>query len=116
MRKLTAVICLLSLSIATLFSAGSTENSHDENGGPIMFRYAENQAYDYPTTQAAFQFARMVEERTDGRIKIKVYYGAQLGDEKLVIEQMQFGAIHFAPVSLTPLAECNPSRNILPHP
>lgn len=116
MKKLIATICLISVALVALFAGGNSEKAHDGNGGLIMFRYAENQAYDYPTTQAAFQFARMVEERTDGRIKIKVYYGAQLGDEKLVIEQMQFGAIDFARVSLSPLSEFNPSLNILQLP
>ena len=30
----------------------------------FVFIYAENQSYDYPTTQGAYLFARMVHERT----------------------------------------------------
>ena len=47
----------------------------------IVLRLAENQPADYPTTLGDLEFARLVEERTNGRIKIEVY-GAQLGDEK----------------------------------
>ncbi|MBR6914498.1 MAG: TRAP transporter substrate-binding protein [Treponema sp.] len=82
----------------------------------MVFRYAENQPQDYPTTKAAYDFAKMVEEKTEGRIKIEVYYGGQLGDEKSVIEQLQFGAIDFTRVSLSPLAEFSKSLNVLQLP
>ncbi|WP_242968889.1 TRAP transporter substrate-binding protein [Marasmitruncus massiliensis] len=82
----------------------------------FVFRYAENQPQDYPTTQGAYKFAELVEQKTNGRIKIEIYYGAQLGDEKSVMEQMQFGAIDFARVSLSPLAEFAPQLNVLQLP
>ena len=82
----------------------------------MVLRYAENQAQDYPTTQAAYKFAELVEEKTDGRIHIDVYHGGQLGDEKAVIEQLQFGAIDFTRVSISPLAEFDKSLNVLQLP
>lgn len=82
----------------------------------FVFRYAENQPQDYPTTQAAIKFAELVAEKTNGRIKIEVYHGAQLGDEKSVLEQMQFGAIDFTRVSASPLAEFDPELNVLQLP
>ena len=45
--------------------------------------YAENQSYDYPTTQGAYLFARMVHERTEGRIQIRIYANAELGTRSL---------------------------------
>ena len=72
----------------------------------IVLRLAENQPADYPTTLGDLEFARLVEERTNGRIKIEVYYGAQLGDEKSVIEQVQFGAIDFARISISYFRIC----------
>jgi TRAP-type C4-dicarboxylate transport system substrate-binding protein len=82
----------------------------------FIFRYADNQPEDYPTTVAAKKFADLVFERTYGRIKIEVYGGAQLGDEKSVIEQLQFGGIDFCRVSASPLAEFSPSLNVLQMP
>lgn len=82
----------------------------------MVLKYAENQAQDYPTTQAAYKFAELVEQRTDGRIHIDVYHGGQLGDEKAVIEQLQFGAIDFTRVSLSPLSEFEKSLNVLQLP
>lgn len=81
-----------------------------------IFRYAENQPEDYPTTQAAFRFAEMVEEETDGRIRIEVYCEGALGDERSVIEQMRFGGVDFTRVSLSSLAEFSNSLNVLQLP
>ena len=44
-----------------------------------VFTYAENQTEDYPTTQGAYRFAQLVNERTKGRIQIRVYANAELG-------------------------------------
>lgn len=62
----------------------------------IVLRLAETQTETYPATMGAIEFARLVEERTDGRIKIEVFTGGQLGgDEQAILEQVQFGAIDF---------------------
>ncbi len=79
-------------------------------------RYAENQPEDYPTTKAAYKFAEIVKEKSNGRINIEVYAGAQLGDEKSVIEQIQLGTIDFTRVSISPLCEFNKSLNVLQMP
>ena len=55
-------------------------------------------------------------ERTDGRIRVLVKYGAELGSEKQVLEQMRYGGIAFARVSLSQLAEMVPEMNVLQMP
>jgi len=82
----------------------------------FIFSYAENQTQDYPTTLAATYFADLVEERTNGRIRILIKAEGQMGTEKEVIEQLQYGGIDFARVSLTQLAELVPEMNVLQMP
>lgn len=109
-KTLVAVSCaLLAAGIALTGCKGKKAES-------LVLRYAENQAQDYPTTQAAYKFAELVEEKTNGRIHIDVYHGGQLGDEKAVIEQLQFGAIDFTRVSISPLSEFEKSLNVLQLP
>ena len=45
----------------------ATETASKET---IVLRLAETQTETYPATMGAIEFARLVEERTDGRIKI----------------------------------------------
>lgn len=81
-----------------------------------VFLYAENQKEDYPTTSGAHYFANLVEERTNGRIKILVKSGGELGVEKDIITQLSFGGVDFARVSLSQLAEKIPEMNVLQLP
>lgn len=107
---------IVALCMVNLFSKGKLENKNQGDNPKLVLRYAENQPYDYPTTKAANKFAELVKERTNGEIVIEVFYDAALGDEKSVIEQMQFGAIDFTRVSLSSLAEFNRMLNILQLP
>ncbi len=83
---------------------------------PIVFRLAETHPGDYPTTLGDIEFARLVEEKTDGRIKVEVYHSQQLGEEKDVIEQVQFGAIDFTRVSVGPMTEFSPELAVVALP
>jgi tripartite ATP-independent transporter DctP family solute receptor len=80
------------------------------------FRLADNQPVEYPTVVGDKKFAELVEERTDGRIKIEVFPSAQLGDEKSVLEQVQLGAIEFARTNASPLSEFNKALSVLSLP
>ena len=111
MRK--KAICLFWLSILFLIpGCGKQEQKYPA----LILRYADNQPKDYPTTQAAEYFADMVEERTDGKIVIRVYANGELGDENSVMEQVQFGGIDFTRVSLGTLSEILPEFEILQLP
>lgn len=82
----------------------------------IVLRYADNQPKDYPTTQAAEYFADLVEERTGGKVVIRVYCNGELGDENSVMEQVQFGGIDFTRVSLGTLSEALAEFEVLQLP
>lgn len=84
----------------------------------LVFRMAEyfSEYTDYPVSIGDMEFARLVEERTQGRIKINIYFNAKLGDEKSVIEQVQFGGIDFARVNIAPLSDLSNALNILSLP
>jgi tripartite ATP-independent transporter DctP family solute receptor len=83
---------------------------------PVVLRLAETHAQDYPTTKGDYEFARLVKERSNGRIVIEVYPGSQLGQEKAVIEQVQFGAIDITRVSISPVAAFVPKLNAFQMP
>ncbi len=80
------------------------------------FRLADNQPVDYPTVIGDKKFAELVEERSEGRIKIDVFPSAQLGDEKSVLEQVQLGAIEFTRTNASPLSEFNKQFSVLSLP
>lgn len=82
----------------------------------FVLTYAENQPEDYPTTLAGEEFARLVAERTGGKVIILVRHSGQLGSEAEVLSQMAFGGIDFARVSLSAVSDELPILNVLQLP
>jgi tripartite ATP-independent transporter DctP family solute receptor len=66
-----------------------------------VMRLAETHPQDYPTTKGDYEFARLVKERSNGRIVVEVFHSKQLGEERAVIEQVQLGAIDMTRVSIS---------------
>jgi len=66
-----------------------------------VLRLAETHPQDYPTTKGDYEFARLVKERSNGKIVVEVYHSKQLGEERAVIEQVQLGAIDMTRVSIS---------------
>ena len=111
-------IALLTAGAACLLFAcgGKQQRVESERIPEYVLTYAENQPEDYPTTQGAFYFARLVEDRSDGRIRIQVKAGGEMGAERNVVEQLQFGGLDFARVSLSSLGDRIPKLNVLQMP
>ena len=82
----------------------------------LILRYAENQPEGYPTTEAAYAFADLVEEKTGGRVQIRVYSNGVLGSEDSVVEQMEYGGIDFSRISVMSLGEFMPELYVLQLP
>jgi len=96
MRKI--LIVFLAVLAATLIL---TSSSSKVSAAPIVMRLAETHPQDYPTTKGDYEFARLVKERTNGRIVVEVFHSKQLGEEAAVIEQVQLGAIDMTRVSIS---------------
>ena len=83
----------------------------------LTLKLSEVHIDGYPTTEADREFARLVEEKTEGRIKIDVYANASLyGEETGAIEAMQMGDIAFARVSASPVSSYVPAMNAIQMP
>lgn len=115
-QKRLAQIGLCVVGLLLVLGLGSKYMRSKEIQPEYVFYYAENQTPDYPTTLGALEFARLVEEQTQGRIRILVRAEGELGTEKEVIKQMEYGGIDFARVSISQLAEHVPRLNVLQMP
>lgn len=81
--------------------------------GQLVFRLAEYWPEDYPPALGDKEFARLVGERSRGKLKIIVYADAVMGDEQSVIEQVQLGGIDFARVNSAPLVGVSSKMGVL---
>ena len=95
-RKGWMIVLIILLVILTVYFVQKPREVIPE----YVLSYAENQEKDYPTTLGGKYFAQLVEERTERRIKILVQHSAERGDETEVVEQLKYGGVDFARVSL----------------
>lgn len=72
------------------------------------FTAADTHVIDYPTVQAVIRFGDILAERTDGRLKLRMYAGGQLGNERDTLEITTFGGLDFNRVNLAPLNSIEP--------
>ncbi len=104
MRKLLSLVLAL-VMVLTFTSMASAE---------IVLKLSEVHAADYPTGLADQEFARLVEERTEGRVKVDCHFNGTLYDkEAAAIEALQDGEIGFARVSASPVGTFVPEINAL---
>lgn len=99
---LCLAICLVSFTGCSLFNPHKTAPIET-----ITFRLSDSQPAGYVTIEMDNMFAQEVSSKTHGRIHIKTYPAGQLGDEKSVVEQMQYGTIDACRVGVATLANYN---------
>ena len=84
MKKALVLLLVLAAMMIPAFASGSGEQQ------VTTLTLSEVHAEGYPTTLADYEFARLVEEATEGRIKIEVFSGGTLyGEETGAIEALQ---------------------------
>ncbi len=106
MKKILVTILMFSMVLAMASAAG-----------PIKLKLSEVHMEGYPTTLADREFARLVKEKTNGRIEITVYSGGVLNaTEAEAVEALVLGELGFARVSAAPVAEFVPDLNAIQLP
>ncbi len=88
----------------------------ETEGESMTLRFATDSSEDYVSTVQIYKFADEVKEKTNGRIDIQVYAGAQLGDEASCVEQATMGSLDFTKSSMGALASFNDTLNLLSLP
>lgn len=90
--KRVVLLCIVALFVLPgLVLAGGRA----ETAATTVFRYGELNPDGHPITEGAYEFARIVEERTEGRIRIQVFPASELGSEREQMQAIQEGAIDF---------------------
>ncbi len=71
---------------------------------------------EYPTVQALYAIDRLLDERTNGEMRVRVYAGGQLGAEKDTLEITIFGGLDLNRINLAPLNSIVPETAVLAMP
>lgn len=103
---------LVLIGILTACSGGSG------NGGTEVktLKMAHNLSEDHPVHQSISEFAKRVEEKTGGSVKIQIFPNGVLGDERQVLEQLQSGGVDITKVSAGALENFAPEYAVFSLP
>jgi len=89
MRKMLLLLFVLSLFVL-IAGCGSSDK---EKNATIILKANDVHTDDYPTTQSTKYMGKLLEERSNGRIKLQIYSDGQLGDGKVIEDAMADGVI-----------------------
>ncbi|WP_102026577.1 DctP family TRAP transporter solute-binding subunit [Salirhabdus sp. Marseille-P4669] len=113
-------IFLLSALMAALVIIGacSQSSSGEGNGDTVTFKLATPDPDSSPITQAAKEFAKVVEEKSDGSIKIDVHANGTLygGDASAAVKQLGAGSLDMLVLSTSLYANFEPKFNAISVP
>ena len=82
----------------------------------LVLKASDTHPAGYPTVVAVENMGKKLEAATNGRIKMQMFPGAVLGQEKEVVEQVQLGAIQIARISLGVIGPVVPDVNVFNMP
>lgn len=104
MRKLHLITCFI-----LFFIIASCQNE----GGVKIIKMGHAQVTNHPVHEAMVFLAKRLEEKSNGKIKVKVYPNQQLGTERELLELLQIGSVGMTKVSSASLEAFSPEIQIL---
>ncbi|MFA6505911.1 MAG: sialic acid TRAP transporter substrate-binding protein SiaP [Treponemataceae bacterium] len=90
------MISLAMLAVGGVVFAGGQGDAGTAKAEKVVFKLAHVYAPDHPWDQGAKLAAKIVKEKTNGRIEIQVFPSSQLGTEEQITEGVIFGSIPMA--------------------
>jgi len=123
MNKVFSLRNLMLLLAIVLVLAGCGDDQNvsgspdaEGNGDVIELQLGHIATETNPYHLLAEEFKELVEERSDGRLKINIYPNAQLGEERELIEAMTFGNLDMAVITSSPVTNFVPEFGVLDIP
>lgn len=113
-KKIAALGAAAVLGIGLLTGCGASASTADAGysaQNPLVLTLAHGLSETHTVHIAMTQFAEEVNEKTDGRIQVKIFPNGQLGSENENLEQLQAGVIAMTKVSAPGLATYNEAYN-----
>lgn len=86
------------------------------NAADVVLKYAHIFNPEHAIHKGALELARIVKEKTNGRIEVRVLPSEQLGSERQVMEGLQFGSVEMGYVTGNVVDSFEPAAGLLSLP
>ena len=111
MKKMFFIFMLL-IMLFSLLSYGLAADAKQE----FLIKACVPSVSGEPATLGMQRFAELVEERSEGRIEMELFFDGMLGAAREEIEGVQLGTIEITQVSNSPMTSWVPSMNLFELP
>lgn len=110
-KKLGAILVIVILLVCMVLAGCQSTSSVSDEVQPdeervIRLAHVVNERDGFHI--AAVKFKELVEEQTDGKVKIDIFPNASLGDERTLLEGMQMGTLEMGVITNGPIANFVP--------
>jgi tripartite ATP-independent transporter DctP family solute receptor len=102
--------------IAAAVAAVVLSTSFGAMAQKMVLKAVDTHPAGYPTVVAVENMGKKLDAATNGRIKIQMFPGAVLGQEKEAVEQVQIGALQIARISLGVVGPVAPDVDVFNMP
>ncbi len=105
--------CLIAIAGFPVVAEGQQDSSADK---PITLKLGHVAPESEPYHLAAVRFSELVEDRTDGMVKINIFPNSQLGAQRDMIEGLQMGTVDIVLTTSAVLANFIPTSQVIELP
>lgn len=104
------ISCLSALLLIGSCSTG--EQTSEEEIERQLFRLGHSLNTDHPVHKGMVRMAELVEEKSDGKMEVRIYPNEQLGTERETLELLQIGSLDFTKVSSAVMESFSPTFRV----
>lgn len=115
-RSFVFLFFSLFLILAGCSESNVSNGDSDGKNESVVIKVGHIAPDSHSYTKGLEEFAKAVEEETDGRVKFEIYGNGQLGGEVEVVEQVQLGVLDMTLVTSGPVGNFVEEYNVLEMP
>lgn len=111
MRLIRVLVCF-----SMMMSIAAVVNAQESKKPEFIMKMGCTVMADHPYVITAKRFNELVQQRTNGRVRIDIFDNSQLGSERDLVEGLQLGTVDLVATSTGPLGGFVPEINIVDLP
>ncbi|MBR1920298.1 MAG: TRAP transporter substrate-binding protein [Spirochaetales bacterium] len=94
MKRIMVFMLVALIALASVFANGSSEKAAEPSASKeVNLKFALQNGQNHPLCQGVAKMAELVEQKSNGRIKIQLFYSGALGNKASTVQGMQTGTI-----------------------
>jgi TRAP-type C4-dicarboxylate transport system substrate-binding protein len=116
-KLISILMVMVMLSLALAACGGSNKDGEDSSsaGDTVTLRLASDAPQDHIATKLNEEAAKLIEEKTEGRVKVTYHGASQLGSYESVYEELMMGSIDLAQITVPDATDVRLGMAYLPY-